>query len=605
MILFMIMLECLKVKKPYLRMGKTADTPPIAIKLTKIWRDLRGVVMEMLNFEYDAVILHQTESSKPILLFGAPATDIETWAGIPQKKTFQPDGAESSGFQRVENKARLEQIRRFYLNESNVIQNSLICALRGIEGGSVAFESEPDSIVGKVKISFPDLYKANYLFLFSLLRDSLEKRLGKYNQVIDRVLFEKLKGQLSQQIHSDDVDHEPDDYLETETETESVILEETHLHEFLRDVVIRHEILKEIDPILLSGMDSFLGFDRDALLSFLLPVTLVDGQHRLKGAIIAAKHHIQNDKYVDMMADKVLAGEEPNKVERDILRLVSRKLPISLLMDDDPKEQVFQFVVINQKATPIGKSLLGTIISTSLTDDEMGLVNNRLRDSGILLEEARAITWAARNPESPFCGLVERGMQSDKKDLLQWNVMGSLIQIFRNLNGGSLFHTKVDYAKTWRDNYLANSGLVESHNREDAYEQWRALDGVWKKFFVIFWSKIRDEFGDVTDNSRFNYWGNTRRSNLFNKISLTILAADFFRFLCIAKITLDDEEQINDVINRWLEGVNTKYFDRDWELSGVKKDSTGIRARWSDLWTEYRDSPGQLPQVRFYRQPKK
>ncbi|WP_338628421.1 hypothetical protein [Yersinia intermedia] len=561
--------------------------------------------MKTLNFEYDAVILHQTESSKPILLFGAPAVDIETWAGIPQKKTFQPDGAESSGFQRVENKSRLEQIRRFYLNENNVIQNSLICALRGIDGGKVVFESEPGSIVGKVKISFPDLYIADYLFLFSLLRDSLENRLGKFNQPIDRVLFEKLKGQLSQQIYSEDVEHDSEDYLETETETESVILEETHLHEFLRDVVIRHEILKEIDPALLSGMDSFLGFDRDALLSFLLPVTLVDGQHRLKGAIMAAKHHIQNDKYVDMMADKVLAGEHPNIVERDILRLVSRKLPVSLLMDDDPKEQVFQFVVINQKATPIGKSLLGTIISTSLTDDEMGLVNNRLRDSGILLEEARAITWAARNPESPFCGLVERGMQSDKKDLLQWNVMGSLIQIFRNLNGGSLFHTKVDYAKTWRENFLANSGLIESHNREDAYEQWRALDGVWKKFFVIFWSKIRDVFGDVTDNSRFNYWGNTRRSNLFNKISLTILAADFFRFLCIAKITLDDEEQINDVINRWLEGVNTKYFDRDWELSGVKKDSTGIRARWSDLWTEYRDSPGQLPQVRFYRQPKK
>ncbi|EAA9294211.1 hypothetical protein P4464_001010 [Salmonella enterica] len=562
--------------------------------------------MEMLEFEYDAVILRQTETSKPIILFGAPAVDIETWAGIPQKKTFLPDGAESSGFQRVENQSRLEQIRRFYLNESNVIQNSLICALRGVNSGKVVFKSEPDSVVGKVQINFPNLYSADYLFLFSLLRQSLESRLGKYNQPIDNVLFEKLKGQLSRQISNDDPELEQDDYLETENETESVILEETHLHDFLRDVVIRHEILKDIDPILLQNMDKFLGFDREALLSFLLPVTLVDGQHRLKGAIIAAKQHIQNDKYVDMIAERVFAGEEPTKVENDVLRHISRKLPVSLLMDDDPKEQVFQFVVINQKATPIGKSLLGTIISTSLTNDEMSLVSNRLRDSGILLEEARAITWAARNPESPFCGLVERGMQTDKKGLLQWNVMGSLIQIFRNLNGGCLFHSKVDYARTWRDNFLESSGLVESDGFDDAYEKWRALDGVWKVFFVIFWKRIRDIFGDVTDNTRFNYWGNTRRSNLFNKISLTILAADFFRYLCVADITLDNEEQINSVIDGWLQRVNPKYFDRDWELAGVKKDSTGIRAKWSELWTEYRDSKGgALPQVKSYRQAKK
>jgi hypothetical protein len=63
----------------------------------------------------------------------------------------------------------LEQIRRFYLNENNVIQNSLICALRGVEGGKVEFKAEYGSILGKLKISFPDLYTADYLFLFTLL----------------------------------------------------------------------------------------------------------------------------------------------------------------------------------------------------------------------------------------------------------------------------------------------------------------------------------------------------------------------------------------------------------------------------------------------------
>lgn len=561
--------------------------------------------MKNLTFEYDAVQLNQTETSKPIVLFGAPAVEVERWAGIPQKKTFQPDGAESSGFQRVENRSRLDQLRSFYLNDSNVVQNSLICALKSVEGGKVTFHSKPGEVVGKIEIEFPDLYNSDYLFLFSLLRKSLENRLGKFKQPIDKQLLEKLKSELSQQINDADTDSYVEDYFESEVDTESAVLEESHLHEFLRDVVIRHEILKDISPEDVSGLDNFLGFDRAALLSFLLPITLVDGQHRLKGAILAAKHKIQDEEHTSVMAEEVIAGEPPQDVENKALLSVSRKLPISLLMDDDPKEQVFQFVVINQKATPIGKSLLGTIISTSLTDTEMSQVSNRLRDSGILLEEARAITWAVRNPESPFFNLVERGMQSDKKGLLQWNVMGSLIQIFRDLKGGNLFHAKVDYAKSWREKHLANSGLIESSKDDEAYNEWRSLDGVWKVFFIVFWSRIRDIFGEIEDNDRFNYWGNTRRSNLFNKVTLTILAADFFRYLCIAKITLDSKEQIHQVIDEWLEDVNPKYFDRDWELAGVKKDSTGIRAKWSELWTEYRDSPEQLPQVRLYRQPRK
>lgn len=89
-------------------------------------------------------------------------------------------------------------------------------------------------------------------------------------------------------------------------------------------------------------------------------------------------------------------------------------MPVSLLLSSDPAEQVFQFVVINQKATPIERSLLGTIVSTTLTNDEMEQVSERLRSSGIQLEEARAITWMARSEESPFCRLVERGVEDEK-----------------------------------------------------------------------------------------------------------------------------------------------------------------------------------------------
>ncbi len=55
----------------------------------------------------------------------------------------------------------------------------------------------------------------------------------------------------------------------------------------------------------------------------------------------------------------------------------------------------------------------------------------------------------------------------------------------------------------------------------------------------------------------------------------------------------------------WLEDVNDSYFDKDWRLAGVKKDSTGIRNQWAHIWSEYRKSRGgQLPDRRIFRQPR-
>ena len=41
--------------------------------------------------------------------------------------------------------------------------------------------------------------------------------------------------------------------------------------------------------------------------------------------------------------------------------------------------------------------------------------------------------------------------------------------------------------------------------------------------------------------------------------------------------------------------------NRDWKLEGTKKDSTGIRNRWSKIWLEYRKDPKTLPNIRGYR----
>lgn len=558
--------------------------------------------MEKISFEYDAIQVIQTENSKPLILFGAKASEIEQWAGIPQKKTLNPGSAETTGFQRTENQTRLRQLSNFYQNKENVVQNNLICSLRKLEGCKVEFSTNEESqMVGKLKIEFPNFYTAPWIDLFALLRDSLESRIGSITVDKSSPKYLEMKSQVG--LISDEIEDAGENFDDDSGDgIEAAIYEESHLNDFLEDVAIRHELLKEIDESEIEG-DRFLGFDRVSLMSFLLPVTLVDGQHRLKGAVLAAEAiaNENKDEGIALMENDCSADEVFNQLKAKY----SRELPVSLLMEDEPKEQVFQFVVINQKATPIGKSLLGTIISTTLTADEMEAVNERLLASGIALDDARAITWAARNSSSPFYGLVERGTQSEKKDLLQWNVMGSLINIFRELRGGKLFHAKNDYAKRWKDKLLISSDLVASEDINEAFKEWSSLDGPWQKVFIAFWKKVKQELSQDENESRHNYWGNTRKSNIFNKISLTILASDFFKYLVTTKSTIKSIDDIDGLVDDWLEDVNRAYFDQDWELSGIKKDSPGIRARWSENWAEYRESPDQLPQAKSYRSAKK
>jgi hypothetical protein len=384
-----------------------------------------------------------------------------------------------------------------------------------------------------------------------------------------------------------------------------VLFEESHIIDFWQEIAARHELIKQIGrPI--EG-DEFLGFTRDALLSYLRPVVLVDGQHRLRGAISAAREMLNNPDIRSEAEERIANGERWEDVQAELLKRVARLLPVSLLMSTDPAEQVFQFIVVNQKATPIGRALLGTIVSTTLSNDEMDSVANRLKNAGIHLEESQAITYLARHPESPFSGLVERGLAGDSKDLLQWNVFASLVAIFRNLKGGKLFGQKNDYADIWKQRFLLSSGLVSdyaSHGFETPEDFWGALNGPWRDVFIKFWAKVRDTFGNTADSDKYNFWGRTRESNLFNKISLTILAADFFQFLVETRTTISNSDEIGDLVDTWLENVNTGYFDKNWNLSGVKKDSTGIRNQWAFLWSEYRKSGGNLPDRRLFRQPK-
>lgn len=578
-----------------------------------------------MEFRYPAVVNEQVEGGKKLVAFSAPAAEIERWGGIPQKKRFD-GGEETAGFQREDKQKRIEEIAAFLTDPHNTLQNPLLCSERTAKDAKVEFVpmTGHDSL-GELLITIPDYSTLTMLDVFERVQEYLEERVpslkGKSapEETVARLqLRARNLGLLGGDGHDgddgdgDESDSDGDHASEAEEAdgdgSTSALFEESHIAEFWEEIAARREVLKKVgaDQVL----DSFLGFSREAMESYIRPVVVMDGQHRLRGALAAAKGILDTTDAMAETERRIAAGEPPEAVSSDLLLKASRRLPISLLLDPNPAEHVFQFVVVNQKATPIGRALLGTIVSTSLSEEELETVTDRLQRAGVPLEESRAASYMARNRKSPFAGLVDLGMSGpNQNELLPWPVMVSLVQMFRDLSGGALYHQKNDYAATWRLKYLDLSPIVAGHQAagfSGPYDHWRAIDGVWRGVFIEFWTAVREFFGSTKDKNDHNYWGNPRRSNLFNKPSLHILAADFFRYMTMAKTAIDNDAHVKQIVADWLADVDPSYFNRDWKIdrAGVKKDSPGIRFTWSKQWDEYRTGPkDRLPDVRNFSKP--
>ncbi len=569
---------------------------------------------------YRAVSVRSSHDAPQVILFAAPAHEINEWAGVPQRELI--DHQETIGFQRQENPRRLEQLSRFFADPKNVSQNPLLCAQRSTD--TTTFK--PDDIAvdglvatGVIEINSEAHEQQPLTLLFKTLEAQLRERQpalagAKVDPARLRELQERLADHLGDQPPVEQDTYDPDAISEDEG-ISGLFSSETHVFEFWQEVKGRLDLLESLDQAARSQLDlsdSFLGFDREALAAYLKPVFLVDGQHRLKGALLAARNRATENLDSDEIQERIESGEDLEQISLELTASHARLLPVSLLMNPSVEEHVFQFVVVNQKATPVGKALLGTIVATSLTENELSKVTDRLEQVQINVSDSQAVAWFTRNPDSAFYGVVQQGIEKEDGGRLPWTVLRDLVGTFRRLSGARLPHAPGnDYADMWRRKQLVKSSLIATaiQNADDderlprAYEAWSDLSGPWRDVANAFFMAIRDHLADTTNKLAPNAWGSTS-SNLFNKVSLSIMVADFFQYLTDTNRTLDSPSDCTDAVGSWLEGTDKAYFNRDWSLSGVKKDTPGIRHNWSELWVDYRKDPSRLTDVRNFRKAK-
>lgn len=546
----------------------------------------------MTPLKFPAIRFKQTEESSWISYFSVNVMDLDLISGIPQKRTF--DNVESIGFQRTVKEERLTNLINFYSDQRNVVQNPLVCATRN--------PSKTSNLTSKVEFLVDEKFKDNssiQLGQISVYFDKfdemtlLESLIELKAQLVDRVvelkdipIDQSLLATLKERFYSNDTTDDQNIVESNNNESSDVSLENSHIKEFWQEIICRIEIIETENVV---GSDEVLGFSKEAITSYLKPIVIVDGQHRLAGAIECAKK-ISTDSKFHEVTDLIEKGTDPDLAMSTIQKKYARELPVSLLMSDDPEEHVFQFVVVNQKATPINQALLGTIVSTTLADEELTKVTDRLKNADIPLEDSRAISTVTRRSDSPFYGLVQTGIEKEKSGKLQWAVMKSLVSMFRDLKGGKSYSSedKNDHILNWQTDYLSSSKIISQDEDECTIENWRNKD-IWYDVFKLFWTKVRDHFGHLSDPNENHYWGNTS-SNLFNKVTLNILAVDFFSFLYDKEYSIDSVDLLDSYIDKWLNGASPNYFSSDWNLT-VKKDTPAMRKNWNTLWVNYRKTP--------------
>ncbi|MFM5182159.1 conserved hypothetical protein [Aeromonas veronii] len=554
-----------------------------------------------MRLEYEAIRYKQTANGNWLVLFGAPAYEVKQWAGIPQKKNF--DSVESTGFQRAFKDDRLNSLISFYSDKRNVLQNPLLCAPREIGEHTIFFipdDGEEQTVLsqkGKLVINYIDYSALPLLELLCKFKSELEKRVPELKDYsIESPLLLKLKESIGVSYTEKDAD----DILSVGdvAELDNLNVETSHIAELWQEVACRIALLED-NPILQQS-DEILGFTKESIISYIMPATIVDGQHRLIGAIKQAEIEFNSEEALFEIEDLLASGVDIDQAKNTVMNRKSRVLPISMIYSEDPAEHVFQFVVVNQKATPINNALLGTIVSTSLSSEELNRVAERLKHADIPLEASHAVSFATRNPDSPFYNLVQTGIAGESANKLPWTVMKSIVLIFKDLRGGKFFsdENRVDYADLWKRRFLNESLIINANNSSDPYTLWSADNGAWRDVFVSFWCCVRDKLANTEDETKNNYWGSTA-SNLYNKVSLTILAADFFKYLCDSRKPINSKEDVAALVNDWLLGVDLGYFDRNWNLT-VKKDTPSIRKQWSKLWLNYRQDPTRLPALSLY-----
>lgn len=279
--------------------------------------------------------------------------------------------------------------------------------------------------------------------------------------------------------------------------------------------------LSELTRELKKAKEDFenLGSDRqDAVREYVRgmskPGRILDGQHRVFGA----KNVPSFDVY----------------------------FPVVLMPGLSESEQVFHFFVVNNKAKPLTPVELRSTVSTSLTDQEIDNLYQRFRAAGVKAEEAKLTYRMNRNPNSPFQGLIDFGLD-EEASIIPENVSNQVVLDFVKMHNN--FRPLYEDVDEWQ---------------QDPEFDYRLMT------FFAFWRSIKDIYSKawkkgVEDQEGYMFYKVTLLKLQEIVLERLVTMNEYQKKMMDADSVLEDHESLDEMIKTILGQLPEEFFLREWQ----------------------------------------
>ncbi len=268
--------------------------------------------------DFNALVFSQYQSNSAtddLIMFAAPAKEIAMWAGIPRK-----GWRIRMLFQRWITDSRKSELTDFWERASSPESGQRF--IMGPTAIVVAIQGKPVIANGKITLSHTRI-------------DSSDNTIAENLRLLAASLLPTVESRLSQEQRDSLTEFKGDPLQDSLPD-----IEHDYVYEFalqLTQLISSPEWFIEKNQIRDEEASELV----QSLEAVSRPAVVVDGQHRLWGAAKASK---------------------------DIW------LPVVALPNANWTEQIYQFIVINDKAKPIEQSLLTDIFGSSLTRSEQATI---------------------------------------------------------------------------------------------------------------------------------------------------------------------------------------------------------------------------------------
>lgn len=468
---------------------------------------------------YDGFAYRQSEDPTApwIINFVVSAEELLRWAGIPRRIND-----DMIGFQRIDDKQRVIKAKNYFQMGINQSPTALVVGIHPANDDEykiirlefVHQEEEANLPIRKCKliVNLPLEFNEtdNVNEIVNILKRQIEYRLNveQGETVID-------ESEEDEQLEDDSFNNEEEEEDDDDDEVELGMSKLQILLEKLNDVEWCKQNFEE-------------------LCDLAKPATIIDGQHRVKGA-----------------------------------ELCERNIPFTVCaVNDCPwSEQVFQFTVVNYTAKGIPDQFITANAALSLTKPELGTLQERLVQAGVKVKEHELMQVVQWDRRSPFYDLVNL---TEKKDPSKIG-----------------YKTMVSIAKTWYEGkdtaiqqILQNlyPDVTGKGAKKERISRWKTEH--WGLFFIDFWDVVYRTYKDAPSHEdEYNLWS-VGHSNLMKAIVLKELQNSFFLNLGAQDeeffLPRNPENALNELRDKiqsrsekFVSWIPSGFFALEWKTKGL------------------------------------